>query len=69
MIYHFYQKKKEKNMDQTFEKLSLCEKSVKFSKIVCKEMKNNSILTLCMIGATITRLIAVLFSTYLILWI
>ena len=33
------------------------------------ELKENPILTLCMIGASITRLISVLFSNFLILWI
>ena len=32
-------------------------------------MHDNPILLLCMIGASITRLLSVLFNTYLILWI
>ena len=37
--------------------------------IVGMEMKANPVLTMCMVGGAITKLISVLFSTYLILWI
>ena len=37
--------------------------------VVIKEMRAKPILLVSVIGATITRLISVLFSSYLILWI
>jgi len=37
--------------------------------IVFEEMYQNPVLFMCMVGGTITKLISVLFSTYLILWI
>ena len=37
--------------------------------LVVKQLKRKPILTICIIGASITRLISVLFCTYLILWI
>ena len=39
------------------------------TKIAAAEMRENPVLGICMIGASITRLLSVLFSTYLILWI
>jgi len=55
--------------DAFFENLSLMQKTITFTEIVMKELKQKPILVLCIIGATITRLLSVLFSTYLILWI
>ena len=42
---------------------------LKFTKIVKKEIRKKPILTTCLVGSSITRLLSVLFSTYLILWI
>ena len=39
------------------------------TKIAATEMRENPVLGICMVGASITRLLSVLFSTYLILWI
>jgi len=57
------------NPESTFENLSIKAKALKFTEICTTELSRKPILTLCVIGASITRLIAVLFSTYLILWI
>lgn len=40
-----------------------------FTQVVRKELKKKPILTMCVIGSAITRLLSVLFSNYLILWI
>jgi len=52
-----------------FDDLSIKDKMMKFTRIVKKELKKKPILTTCLLGASITRLLSVLFSTYLILWI
>ena len=40
-----------------------------FTQVVSKELKKKPILTMCVVGSAITRLLSVLFSNYLILWI
>jgi hypothetical protein len=53
----------------TFEDQSYYAKVKGLTIVVIKEMKAKPILLVSVIGATITRLISVLFSSYLILWI
>ena len=55
--------------DLKFEKLPATEKVAELTTIVIQELNERPVLTLYIIGASITRIIAVLFSTYLILWI
>ena len=55
--------------DYEFQKLSTWQKIVELTLIVNNEMAHNPILVVLMLGATITRLLSVLFSTYLLLWI
>jgi hypothetical protein len=52
-----------------FNEKSFLEKVKDLSVIVKNEMIKNPVLLMCMIGGTITKLVSVLFSTYLILWI
>lgn len=52
-----------------FEKQSTYGKVRELTIIVYREMQQNPVLLMCMIGGTITKLVSVLFSTYLILWI
>lgn len=52
-----------------FESQSIFTKTINLSKLVYHELIEKPILTLCIIGACLTRLISVLFSTFLILWI
>lgn len=54
---------------QKFEHKSTCQKIQELTLIVTSEVVENPLLLICMIGGTITKLISVLFSTYLILWI
>lgn len=53
----------------SFDTLSLIEKVGKFNEICKEELTSKPILRLCIVGASITRLITVLYSIYLILWI
>lgn len=53
----------------TFQELTLFEKVAELTTIVKKQLKKKPILYIVILGAAITRLLAVLFSTYLILWI
>ena len=55
--------------DYVFEQLTTWQKIVELTLIVNNEMAHNPILLLLMLGAAITRLLSVLFSTYLLLWI
>ena len=55
--------------DYEFQKLSIWGKIVELTLIVNNEIWHNPILLILMFGATITRLLSVLFSTYLLLWI
>ena len=55
--------------DYDFDKLSTWYKVVELTHIVHNEIAHNPILIVLMVGATITRLLSVLFSTYLLLWI
>ena len=52
-----------------FDQKSNYAKVAELTSIVCIEIKENPILVVSMIGGTITKLLSVLFSTYLILWI
>ena len=52
-----------------FDQKSNYDKVAELTSIVCIEIKENPILVVSMIGGTITKLLSVLFSTYLILWI
>lgn len=58
-----------KSSTLTFEDLSLFQKIKSLTLITVNELKKNPLLMICMVGATITKLLSVLFSTYLILWI
>ena len=58
-----------KSSTLTFDDLSLFQKIRSLTLITTNELKKNPLLTICMVGATITKLLSVLFSTYLILWI
>jgi magnesium-transporting ATPase (P-type) len=51
------------------EEFTLGEKISEFNRLVKKELSDKPILLSCLIGAAIAKLFAVLFSTYLILWI
>lgn len=53
----------------TFKSKSFVTKVKELTFIVWAEMKTNPVLIMCMFGGTITKLVSVLFSTYLILWI
>ena len=53
----------------TFEEQTYLQKVKDLTIVVIKELKKKPILLVSVIGATITRLISVLFSSYLILWI
>lgn len=53
----------------TFEEQTYLQKVKGLTIVVIKELKKKPILLVSVIGATITRLISVLFSSYLILWI
>lgn len=53
----------------TFQELSIFEKVAELTNLVKKQLKKKPILYIVILGAAITRLLAVLFSTYLILWI
>mmetsp|Transcript_8687 Transcript_8687/g.14735 ORF Transcript_8687/g.14735 Transcript_8687/m.14735 type:complete len:104 (-) Transcript_8687:477-788(-) len=57
------------DQQRSFKELTLVEKVAQLTIIVRKAMNENPILLVLMFGASITRLLAVLFSTYLILWI
>jgi len=52
-----------------FQKLSLLQKVTELTTIVIIELYETPLLIVCMVGASITRLLSVLFSTYLVLWI
>ena len=52
-----------------FQQLSTWSKIVELTLIVHNEIAHNPVLLILMLGATITRLLSVLFSTYLLLWI
>ena len=52
-----------------FDQKSNYDKVAELTSIVCIEVNENPILVVSMIGGTITKLLSVLFSTYLILWI
>ena len=54
---------------KAFEKSTFSDKVKKITLAVHKNLNEKPILLICIIGASITRLLAVLFSTYLILWI
>lgn len=52
-----------------FQELTLVEKVAELTTIVKRQLAKKPILYIVIMGAAITRLLAVLFSTYLILWI
>ena len=54
---------------RSFDDSTFSDKVKKISVTVYQNLRDKPILVVCIIGAAITRLIAVLFSTYLILWI
>ena len=53
----------------TFDDLTLFQKIKSLTNITTQELKKNPVLFICLLGSTITKLVGVLFSTYLILWI
>lgn len=57
------------NQSATFKEKSFLTKVKELTFIVYQEMVLNPVLFMCIVGGTITKLISVLFSTYLILWI
>lgn len=61
--------KLDKNGKPKSKTVILKEKIERFTRLVKEELLSKPILVTTMIGSSITRLIAVLFSTYLILWI
>ena len=64
-----YVKISEVGSTPTFQELTLVEKVSELTEIVQQQLKKKPILQIVIVGATITRLLSVLFSTYLILWI
>lgn len=55
--------------EHTFKNLSVFQKIMELTGICWVEMQSNPVLFISIIGGSITRLIGVLFSTYLIIWI
>lgn len=52
-----------------FQSLPLSQKVAELTIIVAMEMRANPLLIALMVGASTTRLVSVLFSVYLLLWI
>jgi len=57
------------NIENIFADLPLYRKIADLSLTVILELKHNPLLIALIFGASITRLISILFSTFLILWI
>lgn len=57
------------NIENIFADLPIYRKIADLSLTVILELKHNPLLIALIFGASITRLISILFSTYLILWI
>ena len=57
------------NVENMFADLPISRKIADLSLTVILELKHNPLLIALIFGASITRLISILFSTYLILWI
>ena len=56
-------------LSKNFKEQTLYQKVLELTQLVRIEIQNNPLLLVCMAGSAITRLLSVLFSTYLILWI
>ena len=54
---------------EDFREMSTYDKVLELTRTCLMEFRKNPLLIILMIGASITRLISVLFSTYLLLWI
>jgi len=57
------------NSESNQESRSIKSKVTKFTDLVKEQLSDQPILLTCLIGSAITKLVSVLFSTYLILWI
>ena len=57
------------SQEHSFNNLGMWEKIKELTSIVKYEMMTNPVLSVGIIGGSITRLIGILFSTYLIIWI
>ena len=55
--------------NEGFENKSFCEKVSTLSSQVKRQLRAEPILIVCLIGNSIVKLMAVLFSNYLVLWI
>lgn len=59
----------EEGQEVELEAMPLREKMGRFTAVVLAELKSKPVLLMCLVGTGITKLLTVLFSTYLILWI
>ena len=67
--FHLVRTKQEFEEMYGFQSLPLSQKIVELTIIVTMELRENPLLIALMVGASITRLLSVLFSVYLLLWI